>query len=524
MRKILVKIIDNKIYFKNRRKLTENYQNMLNTNIISDNELLFSDEYIDQNKKIVKDYLNNIICQKNVNSVVIENNDLTILIMELLKNNDKITTLILKEEITLTYELANYITKLPYIKYFSCYSLPDYMLDLFDKEEIITQSANEILLLSNFVKKNNLNTLSNMYYKVTLNINLPLSKEDEEDFISFCKINKYLRKIHLYKSVLNDIEFIEENLNKNKIKGIQIIIHDDITDQETINYLRKYNSKDYKKTKIKFKLDYSKKYLQNNLLPETNIKILKMCCLIIIFIIVGTFSYVFYDDYKVANDVNVVQTEIKNIINTNEEIPENIIEEKQQTTTKKEVKNRDLASLLNTNADTVGWLTIKNTNIDYSVVQTTDNEFYLHHNFYKNESNAGWVFMDYRNNSVDLDDNTILYGHNRYYNGTMFGTLNNVLNKSWYTNESNLMISFKTLYNSMEWRIFSIYKIPVTTDYLTIRFKNDTDRLAFYQMLQERSLFDLGVTMKGTDKILTLSTCTTDGGRLVVHAVLVNEE
>ena len=55
MRKILVKIIDNKIYFKNRRKLTENYQNMLNTNIISDNELLFSDEYIDQNKKIVKD-------------------------------------------------------------------------------------------------------------------------------------------------------------------------------------------------------------------------------------------------------------------------------------------------------------------------------------------------------------------------------------------------------------------------------------------------------------------------------------
>ncbi len=79
MRKILVKIIDNKIYFKNRRKLTENYQNMLNTNIISDNELLFSDEYIDQNKKIVKDYLNNIICQKNVNSVVIENNDLTIL-------------------------------------------------------------------------------------------------------------------------------------------------------------------------------------------------------------------------------------------------------------------------------------------------------------------------------------------------------------------------------------------------------------------------------------------------------------
>ena len=79
------------------------------------------------------------------------------------------------------------------------------------------------------------------------------------------KINKYLRKIHLYKSVLNDIEFIEENLNKNKIKGIQIIVHDDITDQETINYLRKYNSKDYKKTKIKFKLDYSKKYLQNNL-------------------------------------------------------------------------------------------------------------------------------------------------------------------------------------------------------------------------------------------------------------------
>jgi hypothetical protein len=96
MRKILVKIIDNKIYFKNRRKLTENYQNMLNTNIISDNELLFSDEYIDQNKKIVKDYLNNIICQTNVNSVVIENNDLTILIMELLKDNTQINNFNIK--------------------------------------------------------------------------------------------------------------------------------------------------------------------------------------------------------------------------------------------------------------------------------------------------------------------------------------------------------------------------------------------------------------------------------------------
>jgi sortase B len=467
MRKILVKIIDNKIYFKNRRKLTENYQNMLNTNIISDNELLFSDEYIEKNEKIVADYLNSIIYQTNVNIVVIENNDLTILIMNLFKDNSQINTLVLKEEVSLMFETANYIISLPYIKYFYCYSLPGFLLDLLDQKNIITESSNEILLLSNFVKRNNLITLSNMYYKVTLNINLPLSKEDEDDFISFCNINKYLKKIHLYKCNLNDIEFIEENLKNSKIKGIQIIIHDDIADNEIINYLSKYNKKDSKKTKIKFKLNYSKKYINNNILPETNIKILKMCCLIIIFIIIGTFSYVFYDDYKVAKDVNVVQNEIKNIIITNEEVPENIIQAKEENTgTKKEIKNRDLASLLNTNADTVGWLTINNTNIDYSIVQTTDNDFYLHHNFYKNESNAGWVFMDYRNNSIDLDDNTILYGHNRYYNGTMFGTLNNVLNKSWYTNETNLTISFNTLYNTMKWRIFSIYKIPVTTDYL----------------------------------------------------------
>jgi sortase B len=132
----------------------------------------------------------------------------------------------------------------------------------------------------------------------------------------------------------------------------------------------------------------------------------------------------------------------------------------------------------------------------------------------------GWVFMDFRNNPNDLDPNTIIYGHN-IKGGIMFGQLSQLLQKSYLSKESNNYITFNTKQGNMKWRIFSVYRIPETTDYLQNNFYTKEDFKAFINMIQSRSTHQFNVTVTENDKILTLSTCSTNKTRNVVHAVLV---
>ena len=89
--------------------------------------------------------------------------------------------------------------------------------------------------------------------------------------------------------------------------------------------------------------------------------------------------------------------------------------------------NVDFQELKSTNNQTVGWIQVNGTNINYPFVQANDNKYYLTHSFDKSHNTSGWVFLDYRNNIQTLDKNTILYAHGRI-DKTMFGTLKNILN------------------------------------------------------------------------------------------------
>ena len=79
----------------------------------------------------------------------------------------------------------------------------------------------------------------------------------------------------------------------------------------------------------------------------------------------------------------------------------------------------DFGPLLEKNSETVGYLKINNSDIEFPVVQAKDNQYYLKHNFQKASNGAGWIFADFSNTFDDLSQNTIVYGHNRR-NGTMF--------------------------------------------------------------------------------------------------------
>ena len=143
-------------------------------------------------------------------------------------------------------------------------------------------------------------------------------------------------------------------------------------------------------------------------------------------------------------------------------------------------------------------------------------------NFYKQYDRNGWVFMDYRNSTTtELSKNTIVYGHNMYYSGVMFGTLHKAYQESWFTKANNQIIKFNTVYSDMNFKIFSIYKVAKTSDYLLTDFDNDEEFLSFVGMIKGRSIYDFGVDVNADDHILTLSTCTGNNDRLVIHAVLM---
>ncbi len=523
MKKLLFKIKDNAIIIKEKTKLNNEYKSMLNTNVISCNELIFSDEYLSNNSKIVSNFLNELTKDYNIDTLIIEKNEFALLILNNLKNNKNIINLILKEDEQLTFNLCEAIVKTN-IKNIRCYNLQPFMIEYLDKYDCLVESRSEILFLSNFMRENNLNIFSSLYYKMTLQIELPMNEQDEADFIAFCKINKYLKTINVTVVNKNDLEFIVDILRKNNKKNIKIVIHEDIQDLKTIEYLKNFNKKKSKRYKIYFKLEYSNDYLKSNFLKQTNNNILKFCAFVIILIIAISFSYIFYDNYSSMKKNETIKEEIRQTISITDstEVLQKINEEK--TEEEKKAINEEVAGVYNINPDTVAWLKVPGTNIDYPIVKTVDNSFYLKHNIYFEEDNNGWVFMDYRNNVEELSDNIIIYAHNRYYNGIMFGTLQYTLRSTWYNNPDNYIITLDTLYETLQYKVFSVYKIATTNDYMRTIFNGDEDRLEFYNMLKDRSIHNFDVELKGSDKILTMSTCADDYNRYVVHAVLLQEE
>ena len=528
MKKILISIKKNYLAFSYKRNTNAMQKKILNTNIISDNELVFSEDYIQKNHKIVAAFLKEICEQYNIHIISFQKNDMFDLLFNLFKKNHYIKALYLFEETSLPYYICEALIKSNYVKQVNCYNVPTFMIELLDKHNIEVTSRNEILFTSQFMEENNLTQFSKIFYKISVKIKLPLSEKDLEDFITFCKINKYLRTIHLERTNIDDIEKIISILKKNKIGNIKILIHDNVTDENTINNLKKLN-KSSKKHKLFFKLVYSEDYLKNNVINQSIVSILKICGTIIACLIITVVGYILYTNYNSMNKDVEIKEEINKVIEqekTEEEQQkvDEIVSEKNEETKEQGlvISNQYLSSLLTINEDTVAWLKVNNTNIDYPVVQTIDNDFYLNKNFYKQNDKAGWVFMDYRNNSKELNQNTIIYAHNRFSNGVMFGTLSNTLNRDWYTNPDNQYIEFDTLYGKMKWRVFSIYKIDVTTDYLKTTFVDDKSWLEFANMLKNRSIYDFKVEIKPGDKIISLSTCmgANNQQRLVVHAVL----
>lgn len=266
---------------------------------------------------------------------------------------------------------------------------------------------------------------------------------------------------------------------------------------------------------------------KHNIILKTII-IISSCCLI--YSIINITKW-FQENYKtkeiteeiidktITEEVNEHEAEIE-IISPQVEIPK---ENPYWDYIKMNLITVNFQELKQKNNETVGWIQVNGTNINYPFVQTNNNDYYLTHSFDNSYNSAGWVFMDYRNNLSTFDKNTIIYAHGRLDN-TMFGTLKKIFTNGWLNNTENHVIKLSTEYENTLWQVFSVYHIPTTNDYLETEFAFPENFENFYNMLIERSTYNFNTTLTQDDKILTLSTCYNDTEKVVLHAKLIKKE
>lgn len=181
-------------------------------------------------------------------------------------------------------------------------------------------------------------------------------------------------------------------------------------------------------------------------------------------------------------------------------------------------------ALLGMNDDVVGWITVDGTQIDYPILQGEDNDAYLTTNFEGRESRAGSIFLDYRNDILSNDLNTVIYGH-RMKDGSMFQHLNKYLDEDFFFEHQTF--EYDTLFKSYEAEIFAVYPTLTDFNYIETRFDSGEEYSHLIDEIKDRSKFTADVDIAEDDQIITLSTCDymldEDHGRLVVHAKLTEK-
>lgn len=183
----------------------------------------------------------------------------------------------------------------------------------------------------------------------------------------------------------------------------------------------------------------------------------------------------------------------------------------------------DFEEIKKKNPDTICYLRVPNTNIDYIVVKGTDNEYYLNHNFNKDKNISGWTFADYKNRFDGTDRNIVIYGHNTV-DKSMFGSLKYVLDSTWQNEENNHTVILVFPDGLKKYKVFSTYKIENEEYYINTEFKNNAEFKEFLNKIKSRSNYNYNVDLNEDDNILTLSTCSNNGKkRVVLHAVEIKE-
>lgn len=237
----------------------------------------------------------------------------------------------------------------------------------------------------------------------------------------------------------------------------------------------------------------------------------------LIILLITLLCYLFYNFYINIRDKKLsenLQNGLTNCISTNEinnDMHNELIEK--------------VKELQNENEDIKAWIKINDTNVNYPVVQASDNNYYLYRNYKKENSNYGSIFIDSNSNIENPNSNIIMYGHNMK-DGSMFKDLLKYADEEYYNNHK--YIEFVTNTSSSTYEIIAVFKSRIFYKneknvfryYQCTNLNNEQDYNYYVNNCKELSLYDTGVNAEYGEQIITLITCeySSENGRMVVVA------
>ena len=244
-------------------------------------------------------------------------------------------------------------------------------------------------------------------------------------------------------------------------------------------------------------------------------------------LVVGSLAYLANYSYRTKrlDDYAAIQKNLKNTALSTPETPETpVIHYDDDTADTLPDILPEYQTLYSLNKRLIGWVKIDDTYIDYPVLQTVNNDYYLNHNFDQEEDKNGSIFLDKDCSIYPRSTNLILYGHHMR-SGRMFGQLNKYSSEKFY--EEHKYIQFDTIYEKGTYEVMYVFRSKIYEE-SEIVFKyyqftdavSETEFESNMKQMADMSLYDTGVSAEYGDELLTLSTCDyyTSDGRFVVVA------
>ena len=180
-------------------------------------------------------------------------------------------------------------------------------------------------------------------------------------------------------------------------------------------------------------------------------------------------------EYKKADDVydkiRIEKEELKNSYINNED----------------DTGKDGIGNIFIDNEDYRGWLNVENTNIDYPILQSYDNQYYLDKDINREYLMSGSIFMNYLNDGFN-DENTVLFGHNMR-NGTMFAQLRKYKDRDFFYGNNNINIELSNG-ETLKYEVFSVYVTDVEDNYIQTKFDNANEYKELLDRIKNKSIYE----------------------------------
>ena len=226
---------------------------------------------------------------------------------------------------------------------------------------------------------------------------------------------------------------------------------------------------------------------------------------------------------QLLDKIEIDENQVKEANETTEEANITTQENIEETINQQTERILKVQKLQEENSDIVGWLEIEGTSINYPVLQGTDNEYYITHNYKKQKSKNGSIFLTKDYDWSIPSSNFLIYGHN-LNNGTMFQELLKYAKEEFY--KEHPIIRFTTNKEDAEYEVISVFKSRVyyKTEknvfryYFFVNANSEAEYDEFIKNAKKASLYDIDKTAKFGDQLITLSTCSyhVEDGRFAV--------